>query len=92
MSFGIWKKLKPYENPEWQADTFASEFLMDYDLIQEMDYRRISEACGVSFGVAKTRIGQLQRRKMRGAELFVIPNPLRSERRDKPFTASANSS
>ena len=59
------EQLKAYEDPEWQADTFASEFLMDYDLIQGMDYRQISDACGVSFGAAKTRIGKLQRRKMR---------------------------
>jgi len=54
--------LKSFENPEWQADTFAAEFLMDYDLIQGMNYIQVSEKCGVTYRAAKTRIGKMQGR------------------------------
>lgn len=56
------EKLKAFEDPEWQANTFAAEFLMDFDLIQGMDYKKISESCGVTYKAAKTRIDKLQRR------------------------------
>lgn len=56
------EKLRPFEDPEWQADTFAAEFLMDFDLIQGMNYKQISDECGVTYGAAKTRIGKIQGR------------------------------
>ena len=56
------ESLRSFEDPEWQADTFAAEFLMDYDLIQGMNYIQISEECGLTYGAAKTRIGKLQGR------------------------------
>lgn len=53
---------KTFEDPEWQANAFAAEFLMDFDLIQGMNYKQISDECGVTYGAAKTRIGKLQGR------------------------------
>lgn len=58
------EKLKAFEDPEWQANTFAAEFLMDLDLIQGMGYKEISESCGVTYGAAKTRIGKLRGRRL----------------------------
>lgn len=56
------ESIPKFENPEWQADTFAAEFLMDYDLVQGMNYKQISDECGVTYGAAKTRIGKIQGR------------------------------
>ena len=53
------EKLRSFEDPEWQADTFAAEFLMDFDLIQGLNYKQISDECGVTYGAAKTRIGKM---------------------------------
>ena len=53
------EKLRPFEDPEWQADTFAAEFLMDFDLIQGMNYKQISDECGVTYAAAKTRVGKI---------------------------------
>lgn len=42
------EKLLPFEDPEWQANTFAAEVLTDIDVVRKMDYREISKSCGVS--------------------------------------------
>jgi len=55
------ERLKPYENPEWQADTFASEFLMDAGVVYGMNYREISRRCEVTYGAAQTRIDILMK-------------------------------
>lgn len=53
--------MKKFEDPEWQADNFAAEFLMDFDLVEGMNYREISNACGVSHGASKARIDILRK-------------------------------
>lgn len=55
------EKLPPFEDPEWQANTFAAEILMDIDVVHGMDYRQISKTCEVSFGAAKTRFHKLNK-------------------------------
>ena len=40
--------LKRYENPEWQAECFAGEFLMPYSQIKTMDKDDIINKCKVS--------------------------------------------
>lgn len=55
------EKLRSYEDPEWQADNFAAEFLMDFDLVQGMDFQEISSECGVTYGASQTRVGILQK-------------------------------
>lgn len=55
------KSLKPFENPEWQADTFAAEFLMDADIVHGLNYKEISKRCGVTYGAAKTRVDILKK-------------------------------
>ncbi|MDR7870294.1 MAG: ImmA/IrrE family metallo-endopeptidase [Tissierellaceae bacterium] len=41
-------EIKTYENPEWQANTFAGELLAPPDLIQNMSIDEISKKCKVS--------------------------------------------
>lgn len=55
--------LKYYENPEWQADNFAAEFLMDDELVGGMNYKQISRECCVSYGAAKARIDVLTKER-----------------------------
>lgn len=65
------EKLKAFEDPEWQANTFAAEFLMDFDLIQGMDYKEISKSCGVTYGAAKTRIGKMPEEVKKSIEIDI---------------------
>ena len=44
----VGQKLKPYEDPEWQANTFASELLMPPYLIVGMTKRDVMREFGVS--------------------------------------------
>lgn len=37
-----------YRDPEWQANTFASEFLMPHDKIQGMSVEDVMKQCGTS--------------------------------------------
>lgn len=46
-------KPKPYEDPEWQADAFAGEFLIPYYQISGMSVQEIKEVYGVSYLAAK---------------------------------------
>ena len=55
------ERLKKYEDPEWQADNFAAEFLMDSDLVVGMDFYEISSECGVTYGASQTRINILEK-------------------------------
>lgn len=55
------EKLRAFENPEWQADNFAAEFLMDKDLVLGMNPLEISKECGVSRGAAQARIDILMK-------------------------------
>lgn len=45
-------EIKPYFNPEWQANTFASALLMPRNLIKNMTINQIVEECGTSFQAA----------------------------------------
>lgn len=40
--------MKTYENPEWQADCFAGEFLMPHDEIAKLTTSEVMEYCKVS--------------------------------------------
>lgn len=44
--------LPPYCDPEWQANAFAGEFLMDHDVIRNMTPDEIASICGVSYAAA----------------------------------------
>ncbi|WP_262430781.1 ImmA/IrrE family metallo-endopeptidase [Paratissierella segnis] len=41
-------KIKPYEDPEWQANTFAGELLAPPHLIKNMSIDEVSQKCKVS--------------------------------------------
>lgn len=47
------KHIPSYCDPEWQANTFASEFLMPHDMIQGMTPEEVSRACGTSREAAR---------------------------------------
>lgn len=42
-----------YCDPEWQANAFAGEFLMDSNIIRNMSVEQIAEECGVSYQAAR---------------------------------------
>lgn len=42
-----------YRDPEWQADCFAGEFLMNYDLVKNYSVEELIEKCNVSKKAAK---------------------------------------
>ena len=48
--------LKAYMDPEWQANAFAGEFLMPYNLVKDMTIDEIVETCGVSRKAAVTQM------------------------------------
>ena len=41
-------KIKPYENPEWQANTFAGELLAPPNLIRNLSIEEVMQKCKVS--------------------------------------------
>lgn len=45
-----------YADPEWQANVFAGEFLMNADLIKGMSAQEVSSACGASFQAASIQL------------------------------------
>lgn len=45
--------VKAFEDPEWQANTFAAELLVPIDKITDMSIEEISKKYGVSYQVAK---------------------------------------
>ncbi len=55
------KKLKPYEDPEWQADAFGGELLASSYLIEGMAASEVSQKCGVSLAAAKVQLNALHR-------------------------------
>ncbi len=57
-------QLKPYEDPEWQADVFAGELLAPSDLVKDMDVDEIIRLCGVS-----RRAAEVQKRKGNSEEV-----------------------
>lgn len=49
----IENKPEAFMDPEWQANTFASELLMPYHLIKGMDATQIMKKCGTSYRAAE---------------------------------------
>ena len=47
------KKVKCYNDPEWQAKCFAGEFMIPYHLTDKMTSSEIVRACGVSYDAAE---------------------------------------
>lgn len=47
--------VKPYEDPEWQANCFAGEFLVPYHLCKNMSTDEIALRCGVSKKAAEVQ-------------------------------------
>ena len=53
------KKVQAYEDPEWQANTFAAELLMPLNLINTNNATEISEKFGVSYSAAAIRVKKI---------------------------------
>ena len=53
----------PYCDPEWQADTFASEFLMPYEECTKMDVEEIRKTYHVSRMAAEVRYNKINDEK-----------------------------
>lgn len=50
------QRLRPFEDPEWQANTFASELLMPPYLIAGRTKKDVMRNCGVSDSAAKVAL------------------------------------
>ena len=50
------EKLKPYEDPEWQADAFDGELLASSYLIKRMSAYEVQIKCGVSSAAARCQL------------------------------------
>lgn len=50
----------PYRDPEWQADTFASEFLMPYEECKKLEPEAIRKTYHVSRQAAEVRYNKIQ--------------------------------
>ena len=53
--------LKPFEDPEWQADAFGGELLASSYLIQGMSEIQVQMKCGVSSSAAHVQLSTLRR-------------------------------
>lgn len=53
----------PYKDPEWQADVFASEFLMPFEECLNLDIEAIRKTYHVSRGAAEVRYNKIQEEK-----------------------------
>lgn len=53
------KKIEPYKDPEWQANTFAAELLVPLNLITTDNIDEIASTFGVSHQVASIRLKKL---------------------------------
>lgn len=56
-----YEMLKPYEDPEWQADAFGGELLAPSYLIKGLAIRDVQEKCGVSEPAAAVQLRTLCR-------------------------------
>lgn len=54
------EQLRPFENPEWQADAFGGELLASSYLIKGMSEYEIQEKCGVSSSAAHIQLKALR--------------------------------
>lgn len=50
------EKLRPFEDPEWQANAFGGELLASTYLIKGMTAVDVSEKCGVSMDAARVQL------------------------------------
>lgn len=50
------KNIKIYENPEWQANCFAGEFLVPKHLVEGLSVRDVVKKCNVSYEMAKYQL------------------------------------
>lgn len=50
------QKLKPYEDPEWQANAFGGELLAPSYLIKGMSETQVQSECGVSSAAARCQL------------------------------------
>ncbi len=55
------RPLETWRDAEWQADVFAAEFLMPYEIVKEMSTQEICNSCGVSRSAAETRREKLKK-------------------------------
>jgi len=60
------EEIRRFEDPEWQADAFAGEFLMAYDVAKDMDIPEIVLKCGVSVAAARCQYRHYQKEKKIG--------------------------
>lgn len=56
---GIDNKIEAYRDPEWQANTFAAELLMPYELINTTNPNEIVEEFGVTYQAASIRVKKI---------------------------------
>jgi len=56
---GIDNKIDAYRDPEWQANTFAAELLMPYELINTTNPNEIVEDFGVTYQAASIRVKKI---------------------------------
>jgi len=54
------KKIKPYENPEWQANVFAAELLIPIEQINGLSAKEVADKCKVSFTAAEIQLNYVQ--------------------------------
>jgi len=54
------ERLKPFEDPEWQADAFGGELLASSYLIEGMSAYEVATKCGVSKSAARVQLNALR--------------------------------
>ena len=57
------RKPRAFEDPEWQANSFAGELLVPAEIAARYDENEITELCGASFTVAKIQKNVLKQKK-----------------------------
>lgn len=54
------ERLKPFEDPEWQADAFGGELLAPSYLIRSLSEDEVARMCGVSMSAAHVQLNTLR--------------------------------
>jgi hypothetical protein len=62
------RNIKPYEDTEWQANTFAGELLVPEDIAKNFSADEIVKICGVSRQVALIQKEQVSKQKNRATK------------------------
>jgi len=62
------RELRAYEDPEWQANTFAGELLVPEDIAKNFSADEIVKMCGVSRQVALIQKEQVSKQKNRATK------------------------